>query len=94
MLEVPLQGNPNSLEVSQDEALEMAQEMSRNYMRMLYQSVSQQIGFCIMQTGLVGRQDTKGMTRLIRAACMGAHRATLEEADKIAKERLAKRTVS
>lgn len=63
-------------------------------MKLLYQGASQPIGQCILQAGLVGRQDHKTLARLLRAACRGAHRATLEEAEAIAKEHKDRRQLS
>lgn len=89
---LPLSGEP--LEINPDRALEIAQEMSKRYMELIYRTVSKPIGNCIFNVGLVGRSDTEGLTRLIRAACRGAHRATLEEAEKIAEERSPQRILS
>jgi hypothetical protein len=86
LLQVPLPERPNALDISPDQALELAREMSTNYMKLLYQIASTSVGACIMQAGFVGKNDTKSLTRMIRAACKGAHHATLEEADKISKE--------
>ena len=91
---VPLPTNPLSLEVNQDKALEIAKHMAQQYMKLLYQGAAKPIGQCILQAGLVGRQDTKHLTRMIRAACMGAYKATLEEAENIAQEHKAKRQPS
>lgn len=78
--------NPHSLEVDQDRALEIAKHMSEQYMKLLYSGASQAIGQCILQAGLVGKRDSKALARLLRAACRGAHKATLDEAEAIAKE--------
>lgn len=86
LLEVPVQANPNSLDINPDQALEIARAMSTNYMQLLYQHVSPAIGAAIMQAGFVGKNDTKNLTRMIRAAARGAHAATLEEAGVISEE--------
>lgn len=86
LLQVPMPERPNSLDISPDQALELAREMSINYMKLLYQNASTPIGGCIMQAGFVGKTDTESLTRMIRAACKGAHTATLDEAGKISKE--------
>jgi hypothetical protein len=83
---VPLPSNPLSLEIDQDRALEIAKHMSEQYMKLLYQGASPAIGQCILQAGLVGKQDSKSLARLLRAACRGAHKATLDEAEAIAQE--------
>jgi hypothetical protein len=91
---VPLPANPHSLEVDQDRALEIAKHMSEQYMKLLYQSASPIVGQCILQAGLVGKKDTKNLTRMLRAACRGAHKATLDEAEAIAKEHKETRLLS
>jgi hypothetical protein len=60
--------------------------MAEQYMQLLYVGASKVIGAAILQAGLCGQRDTQNLTRMIRAACMGAHKATLEEAEKIASE--------
>lgn len=85
-MRVPLPSNPHSLEIDQDRALEIAKQMSRQYMELLFRGASETIGQCILQAGLVGKRDTKSLARLLRAACLGAHKATLDEAENIAKE--------
>jgi hypothetical protein len=94
LIAVPLPTNPLSLEINQDKALEILKHMSEQYMKLLYQSASKAIGQSILQSGLVGRSDTKNFTRLLRAACLGAHKATLEEAEAISKEHKEKRQFS
>jgi hypothetical protein len=94
LVAVPIPKNPLSLEIDQDRALEIAKHMSEQYMQLLYQGASESIGACILQAGLVGRKDTKSLTRLLRAACMGAHKATLDEAEKIAEEHKQERLLS
>lgn len=91
---VPLPANPLALEIDQDRALEIARHMAGQYMKLLYQGVAHPIGTCILQAGLVSARDSKALTRLIRAACLGAHRATLEEAEAIAKEHKQARSLS
>ncbi|MHC4507734.1 MAG: hypothetical protein ACYTAO_02085 [Planctomycetota bacterium] len=91
---VPLPANPHSLEVDQDRALEIAKHMSEQYMKLLYQGASQVIGQCILQAGLVGKQDSKSLARMLRAACRGAHKATLDEAEAIANEHKQNRLLS
>lgn len=94
LIAVPLPTNPLSLEVNQDRALEIAKHMAKQYMQLLYAGAAQPIGQCILQAGLVGRQDNKNLARMIRAACLGAFKATLNEAEDIAKEHKEKRQLS
>ena len=94
LIVVPVPTDTGSLEINQDQALEIAKKMSEEYMKLIYKTVSVVIGRCIMATGLVGRRDTTNLTRLIRAACFGAHRATFDEVEKIAAENKANRVLS
>lgn len=94
LVAVPLPENPLSLDIDQDRALDIARSMSEQYMRLLYEGASQAIGQCILQAGLVGKQDTKNLARMLRAACRGAHKATLEEAEAIAQEHKKTRMLS
>jgi hypothetical protein len=82
------------LEIDQDRALEIAKHMSEQYMKLIYANASKIIGQCILQAGLVGKKDARNLARMIRAACKGAHKATLDEADAIAKEHKKERILS
>ena len=93
-MSVKLPNDQHSLTIEQDQALDIARQMSENYMALIYSEASQIIGRCILQAGLVGRRDTKNLSRLLRTACLGAHRATLEEADKVASEHKETRVLS
>lgn len=73
-------------DLNPDAALGIAQEVSKAYMTMLAQHAGQPIGLAMVQSGVVGVQDKDSLTRLIRAACMGAHKATLEEVEAMQKE--------
>lgn|GEM_PF-5522466 len=86
MITVPIPSNPNTLEIDEDRALDIARQMSEQYMKLLYANASKIIGTCILQAGLVGMRDHRNLARMMRAACKGAHRATLEEAESIASE--------
>ena len=83
---MPIPKNPNSLEIDQDGALEIAKHISKQYMLLLYKDASQVLGRCILQAGLVGKQDSKNLGRMIKAACVGAHQSTLLEAESISRE--------
>lgn len=86
LVTVPLQANPNSLELDGDAALDVAKQISRNLMLLLGQHASQGLGLCIIEAGLCGRRDKKNLARLLKAGCAAAHQGILQEADNIAKE--------
>jgi hypothetical protein len=67
-------------------ALAIAKEVSVSYMRLLAKHAGQAIGLAMVQSGMVGAKDPQSLTRLIKAACGGAHKATLEEVENIQKE--------
>jgi len=70
-----------------DNLLKVAEEISRSYLSLLAQHASKEIGFCMIRSGLVrADRDGKFLAALIRAACLGAHKATLEEVERIANE--------
>jgi len=69
-----------------DVALEVAKQISSNLMEMIYKLVAKSMGEAVLQSGLVGRQDAKNLTRLMRAGCLAAHKGVLDEADAISKE--------
>ena len=68
------------------EALGIAQEVSLMYMQLLAKHAGRPIGKAMLQSGVVGANDTKSMARLIKAACVGAHKATLDEIEKMQEE--------
>jgi hypothetical protein len=94
LIEVPLPTNPNSLDLREDRALHVAQQISHNLLLLLAQKASPAIGLCIIEAGICGRKDVQSMKRLIKAACEGTHKAILDEADKISSEYHDKRLVS
>jgi hypothetical protein len=94
LISVPMPLSGESLAIDPDRALEIARKMSERYMELLYKVAAKPIGNCIFNVGLVGRKDTEGLTRLLRAACKGAHKATLEEAENISKERSGSKILS
>lgn len=69
-----------------DPQLRVAEEISRVYLQLLAKEAGKPIGLAMVNAGVIGVKDTSNLGRLIRAACMGAHRATLEEIDKIQEE--------
>jgi hypothetical protein len=69
-----------------DFTLGIAEEVSKAYMNLIAQHVARGLGLAMIESGLVGRQQPKELTRLIRAASLGAHAATLKEIEEIQKE--------
>jgi len=67
-------------------ALDIAREVSTTYMHLLAEHAGLLIGACIMRSGIIGAKDTQSLARLIKAACTGAHKATLDEVENIQKE--------
>jgi hypothetical protein len=74
------------LELSGDTALKIAQDVSKQYMVLLAKHAGQAVGLAMVEAGVVGQQDPKSLGRLIRAACQGAHKATLVEVEAMQKE--------
>jgi len=65
----------------------VALEVSKEYLRQLAKNAAQPIGLSIISVGLIGRQQQQEyLPRLLRAACLGAHKGTLEELENIQKE--------
>jgi len=71
---------------SPDLALGIAQEVAKVYLLLLSKMAAQPIGLAMIQAGIIGKEQPKELTRLIRAACLAAHKATLEEVELIQKE--------
>jgi predicted phosphoribosyltransferase len=67
-------------------ALEIAEEVAATYMRLLAQDVGRPLGMALVQSGVVGVRDAESLARLIKAACRGAHKATLDEIEKMQEE--------
>jgi hypothetical protein len=71
-----------------DMALGIAQEVSKNYLLFLSESASAEIGRAMVRAGVVGgKENPKELGRIIRAATLAAHAATLKEIDLIQLER-------
>ena len=64
----------------------VAEEVAKTYLSEIAKSCGQPLGIAMVLSGLVGTKDKMGLSRLIRAACLGAHRATLDEIEKMQKE--------
>lgn len=95
LIRAPLSTVPGQdvvLDVSQpDQALALLQQVSTNLMNLIGKLAGQPIGKAIFAVGLVGKKDTKNLARLIRAGCLAAHKAILDECEEIAKESKAER---
>jgi hypothetical protein len=88
---IPVQGI--SLDFTNpDVTLEVAKQISQHLMELIYQIASKPVGEAILRAGLVGRQDSRNLARLLRAGCLAAHKGILEEADVISKEFKASRS--
>ena len=94
LISVPLQKNPNSLELDSDAALDVAHQISSSLKVLIAGHVAQTLGLCILESGLCGRRDKNNLTRLLKAGCEGAHKAILQEADAIAKQHSKGRVLS
>jgi len=71
-----------------DMALGIAQEIAKNYLLHLHKGAAKEIGKAMVNSGLVGgKENPKELGRIIRAATMAAHKATLEEMEAIQKEK-------
>jgi len=74
-----------------DTALRIAQEVSRNYLLLLSELASAEIGKAMVRAGVVGgKEDPKVLGRIIRAATLAAHEATLREINTIQLEKMKK----
>ena len=73
-------------EVKDMEPEKVAEDVSKEYLRLLAKYNGRPMGLSMIQAGIVGAKDPKYLSRLIRAACLGAHKATLDEIEKIQKE--------
>ena len=69
-----------------DLALGIAQEVSKAYIILISKMVAQPLGLAMIQSGIIGKEQPKELLRLIRSACLAAHKATLEEIETMQKE--------
>lgn len=69
-----------------DLALGIAQEVSKIYLVLISKLVAQPLGLAMIQAGVIGKEQPAELARLIRAACLAAHKATLEEIEVLQKE--------
>lgn len=72
--------------IEPDMALSIAEEVAKAYMVLLAKHVGQPVGLAMIQAGVIGAKDPKNLGRLIRAACKGAYKGTLDEIDQMQKE--------
>ena len=72
--------------IEPDMALAIAEDVAKAYMILLAKHAGQPIGLAMVQAGVIGAKDPQVMGRLIRAACQGAYKATLDEVDQMQKE--------
>ena len=71
-----------------DRALGVAEAISKQYLLVLSEEAAQAVGVAMVRAGIVGgKEDPQLLGRIIRAAILGAHRATLEEVEAIQKEK-------
>lgn len=86
LITAPIPENPNCLKLNGDAAKNVLEQISRNLLILLAKYSGHPLGVAIVQAGLCGRLDKTNLARLIKAGCLGAHKAVLDEADKISAE--------
>lgn len=69
-------------------SLQITEAVAHAYLLELSKRAASHVGLSMVAAGLVSAKDTTNLTRLIRAATIGAHRATLEDIETIQKELL------
>jgi len=78
-------GKPGGI-VDVQQALDIAADVASAYLKGLAELAARPIGLAMVGSGVVGAKDTPSLTRLIKAACHGAYKATLDEVEQIQKE--------
>lgn len=78
-------GKPSGI-VDVQQALDIAADVASAYLKGLAELAARPIGLAMVGSGVVGAKDTPSLTRLIKAACHGAYKATLDEVEQIQKE--------
>ena len=68
------------------QAEDIAAAVAAEYLRSLAVYAGVHIGRAMVAVGLVTTSEKQSLTRLIKAAVMGAHKATLDEIEKIQQE--------
>jgi hypothetical protein len=72
--------------ITMDAAMVISEKVAEDFLRFLAKDAGQEIGLAMVNAGLVGLKDSKKLARLIRAACLGAHKGTLDEISQIQEE--------
>jgi len=72
--------------ITMDAAMVVSEKVAEDFLRFLAKDAGQPIGLAMVNAGLVGLKDSKKLARLIRAACLGAHKGTLDEINQIQEE--------
>jgi len=70
-----------------DSAQQVAEAVATQLFRELYTTSAQPLALAAVNSGLVALKDTKAVALLARAGCIGAHKAMLEEAERIGRSR-------
>jgi ribosomal protein S27AE len=72
--------------ITTDAAMIISEKVAEDFLRFLAKDAGQQVGLAMVNSGLVGLKDAKKLARLIRAACLGAHKGVLDEINQIQEE--------
>lgn len=72
-----------NIDLGLDTAQEVAEAIAAQLFRALYEKAAQPMGMAIYRSGVVAENDSKALGALTRAACIGAHKAILEEAERL-----------
>ena len=86
LVETALPTQENVLDISEDNALSIAKQISHHLLSLLAGTIAKPMGNCLIEAGLVSAKDTKNLARLLRAGCSAAHQGILQEADAISTE--------
>ena len=86
VMESTIKIDANSVLLGPDPQLEVVKRVAQSYFHSIAKYGSNGIGLALLDSGIVGRQDKAALTRLIKAACFGAYKATLNEIEKIQAE--------
>lgn len=69
--------------LSPDQSLAIIEQMAQKFLIKLASTTGQNIGLALVEAGFVGLHDYLRLGRLIRAACLGAVRGALAEAERL-----------
>lgn len=75
-----------SIFTNSDPATVIAFEISSHFLQLIAQYAARDIGLAIILAGLVTKNDTENLTRLIRIACLSVHKSVLTELEFIQNE--------